>query len=148
MDLNRSATHSFPVISSLYLHMSSSTPNSSNLFYTKQIKSNLVIRIVKRILMSAMLLKYPALCSTFTRSPPLPLSSPTPRSSPLPTPFGSSPPCPVLARKAQIACVRCPTDLAESDHPASESPHWGLNPGPSVYRTDALPLSYRGFWAP
>ena len=22
--------------------------------------------------------------------------------------------------------------------------HWGLNPGPSVYRTDALPLSYRG----
>ena len=22
-------------------------------------------------------------------------------------------------------------------------PHWGLNPGPSVYRTDALPLSYR-----
>ena len=24
------------------------------------------------------------------------------------------------------------------------SPHWGLNPGPSVYRTDALPLSYRG----
>ena len=25
-----------------------------------------------------------------------------------------------------------------------KSPHWGLNPGPSVYRTDALPLSYRG----
>jgi hypothetical protein len=24
------------------------------------------------------------------------------------------------------------------------SPHWGLNPGPSVCRTDALPLSYRG----
>ena len=24
------------------------------------------------------------------------------------------------------------------------SPHWGLKPGPSVYRTDALPLSYRG----
>ena len=22
--------------------------------------------------------------------------------------------------------------------------HWGLNPGPSVYRTDALPLNYRG----
>ena len=22
--------------------------------------------------------------------------------------------------------------------------HWGLSPGPSVYRTDALPLSYRG----
>jgi hypothetical protein len=24
------------------------------------------------------------------------------------------------------------------------SPHWGLNPGPSVYKTDSLPLSYRG----
>ena len=22
--------------------------------------------------------------------------------------------------------------------------HWGLNPGPAVYKTDALPLSYRG----
>ena len=22
--------------------------------------------------------------------------------------------------------------------------HWGLSPGPSVYKTDALPLSYRG----
>ena len=27
----------------------------------------------------------------------------------------------------------------------ANSPHWGLNPGPSVYKTDALPLSYRGF---
>ena len=27
-----------------------------------------------------------------------------------------------------------------------QSPHWGLNPGPSVYKTDALPLSYRGNW--
>ena len=26
----------------------------------------------------------------------------------------------------------------------TNSPHWGLNPGPSVYKTDALPLSYRG----
>ena len=24
------------------------------------------------------------------------------------------------------------------------SPHWGLNPGPSVDKTDILPLSYRG----
>ena len=28
--------------------------------------------------------------------------------------------------------------------PMSNSLHWGLNPGPSVYRTDALPLSYKG----
>ena len=28
--------------------------------------------------------------------------------------------------------------------PEKMSPHWGLNPGPSVYKTDALPLSYRG----
>jgi hypothetical protein len=33
----------------------------------------------------------------------------------------------------------CDTSL-----PQQYSPHWGLNPGPSVYRTDALPLSYRG----
>ena len=26
----------------------------------------------------------------------------------------------------------------------TKSPHWGLNPGPSVYKTDALSLSYRG----
>ena len=26
----------------------------------------------------------------------------------------------------------------------AKSPHWGLNPGPSVYKTDALPLSYKG----
>ena len=26
----------------------------------------------------------------------------------------------------------------------AQSLHWGLNPGPSVYRTDALPLSYKG----
>ena len=27
---------------------------------------------------------------------------------------------------------------------AASSLHWGLRPGPSVYKTDALPLSYRG----
>ena len=26
--------------------------------------------------------------------------------------------------------------------------HWGLSPGPSVYKTDALPLSYRGTGEP
>ena len=31
-----------------------------------------------------------------------------------------------------------------SDLCKMKSPHWGLNPGPSVYKTDALPLSYRG----
>ena len=31
------------------------------------------------------------------------------------------------------------------ERPKNEiSPHWGLNPGPSVYKTDALPLRYRG----
>ena len=30
--------------------------------------------------------------------------------------------------------------------PHAFSPHWGLNPGPSVYKTDALPLSYEGPW--
>ena len=29
---------------------------------------------------------------------------------------------------------------------AIKSLHWGLNPGPLVYRTDALPLSYKGCW--
>ena len=28
------------------------------------------------------------------------------------------------------------------------SPNWGWNPGPSVYKTDALPLSYRGLASP
>ena len=28
--------------------------------------------------------------------------------------------------------------------PKSNSLHWGLSPGPSVYKTDTLPLSYRG----
>ena len=26
----------------------------------------------------------------------------------------------------------------------NKSPNWELNPGPSVYKTDALPLSYLG----
>ena len=46
--------------------------------------------------------------------------------------------------------IRWPT-LASAQHLAwkqcqdlHQSLHWGLNPGPSVYRTDALPLSYRG----
>ena len=34
-----------------------------------------------------------------------------------------------------------PTDKSQNH---KHSLHWGLSPGPSVYRTDALPLSYRG----
>ena len=34
--------------------------------------------------------------------------------------------------------------LAKNSLLINESLHWGLNPGPSVYKTDALPLSYRG----
>ena len=30
------------------------------------------------------------------------------------------------------------------DNLSDECPHWGLNSRPSVYQTDALPLSYRG----
>ncbi len=28
--------------------------------------------------------------------------------------------------------------------PKAAAFHWGLSPGPSVYKTDTLPLSYRG----
>ena len=31
---------------------------------------------------------------------------------------------------------------------SSESPHWGLNPGPYADAAHALPLSYRGCWEP
>ena len=37
-----------------------------------------------------------------------------------------------------------PLVLAKTAAPFKTSLHWGLSPGPSVYRTDALPLSYRG----
>ena len=40
---------------------------------------------------------------------------------------------PPLSNHHYYSFVHCPKSL-----------HWGLNPGPSVYRTDALPLSYRG----
>ena len=30
----------------------------------------------------------------------------------------------------------------------NKSPNWELNPGPSVYKTDALPLSYLGMHQP
>ena len=42
------------------------------------------------------------------------------------------------------ARARGPSDVPRSAHCFLNSPHWGLNPGPSVYKTDALPLSYRG----
>ena len=52
---------------------------------------------------------------------------------------------------SEIAFVRMAVTLAAAlpaRHMISmrmaQSLHWGLNPGPSVYRTDALPLSYRG----
>ena len=38
-----------------------------------------------------------------------------------------------------------PVSLHEHNKIMPVSPHWGLNPGPSVYKTDALPLSYRGY---
>jgi hypothetical protein len=45
-----------------------------------------------------------------------------------------TPPRPLIA--AQLAVCSADSNLATL--------HWGLNPGPSVYKTDALPLSYRG----
>ena len=46
-------------------------------------------------------------------------------------------------------CTSCiqiaPTQRLSCDDTISL--YWGLNPGPSVYKTDALPLSYRGFCA-
>ena len=44
-------------------------------------------------------------------------------------------------RKKHIRCVRAESIFSLINN---ISPHWGLNPGPSVYKTDALPLSYRG----
>ena len=38
-------------------------------------------------------------------------------------------------------CLACQGSLFEEHR---MSLHWGLSPGPSVYKTDALPLSYRG----
>jgi hypothetical protein len=40
------------------------------------------------------------------------------------------------------------TALAAGRDARRQSPRWGLNPGPSVYKTDAVPLSYGGFWQP
>ena len=44
----------------------------------------------------------------------------------------------MVAQRTGSACSGLPTG----------SLHWGLSPGPSVYKTDALPLSYRGTWEP
>ena len=44
----------------------------------------------------------------------------------------------------------CKMDVQSTDRILKTSPHWEFNPGPSVYKTDILPLSYRGlgFQAP
>ena len=48
------------------------------------------------------------------------------------------PPCHHL-----FLCLELPCGSLRRDMPHM-STRWGLNPGPSVYKTDALPLSYRG----
>ena len=48
----------------------------------------------------------------------------------------------VCKENAFAVCVCVCVKILSLKH--NISPHWGLNPGPSVYRTDALPLSYRG----
>ena len=77
-----------------------------------------------------------------TRPPPPPPRSPQAACSKLPRPCSFS----TLAARAHPPSLSFPVSAASSESgcPATESPHWGLNPGPSVYRTDALPLSYRG----
>ena len=60
--------------------------------------------------------------------------------------------CPLPEDKQQGQCFCQGAILATLQRAAAgpyadtekTSLHWGLNPGPSVYRTDALPLSYRG----
>ena len=47
-------------------------------------------------------------------------------------------PCHRLFLSFELPCGSLRRDMPHT------SPHWGLNPGPSVYKTDALPLSYRG----
>ena len=47
-------------------------------------------------------------------------------------------PCHRLFLSLELPCGSLRRDMPHT------STHWGLNPGPSVYKTDALPLSYRG----
>ena len=37
--------------------------------------------------------------------------------------------------------------LCQRFHSPRTSLHWGLNPGPLAYETEAFPLSYRGRWS-
>ena len=48
--------------------------------------------------------------------------------------------CPRSIRPLRIECL----GQDGRSYVPSKSLHWGLNPGPSVYKTDALPLSYKG----
>ena len=50
-------------------------------------------------------------------------------------------PVPFLAARAGLGMA---TSICALHRVQQTSLHWGLNPGPSVYKTDALPLSYRG----
>ena len=43
-----------------------------------------------------------------------------------------------------LGVIQDPLERGCANGPLQKSPHWGLNPEPSVYKTDALPLSYRG----
>ena len=53
------------------------------------------------------------------------------------------------ARSSLRTAVRSPTQFhVNGKVHVKNSPHWGFNPGPSVYKTDALPLSYRGIETP
>lgn len=110
-----------------------------------------------RPLRSASPMSLPCCCCFAACTPCSPLTAPSacrpllPRHCPLLCtallafyPCPSAPPLQLPAADTlQLAACR-PPPLLEHGRPTSQSPHWGLNPGPSVYRTDALPLSYRG----
>ena len=81
-----------------------------------------------------------------------------------PRPFGMAPVTTALERSAQLSCrighgsAGYDFGMSVATPPTATwqcirgkmvgvkhmSLHWGLNPGPSVYKNDALPLSYRG----
>ena len=51
--------------------------------------------------------------------------------------------CSSLLLRATVTILECQKSFV-AQRSIKSSHHWGLSPGPSVYKTDALPLSYSG----